>query len=177
MASPQSISGTQAPYVLSSQDVNALLEIVSASNGTPRENVLRAHVTAHGLDDALAMFGQFVEMALSVTGNCRLQTELVLVTEGGMHPHQAEQINMPTIVGALQGVLLANAVDASGTCSSCAFRLATPANQSPSTTADAEYCSDELKSFFCHKRGVMQNGALTRRCVGDAKIQKRKPHD
>jgi hypothetical protein len=166
-----------ASYAIDDGSAKILLRAVHSTSMEERYRVLARHQDAHGPEVILHLFSQFMSLAISVANNCHVQTGLVLVTEGGMHPHQAEQINLPTIVGALQGVLLANAVDASGTCSSCAFRLATPANQSPSTTADAEYCSDELKSFFCHKRGVMQNGALTRRCIGDAKIQKRKPHD
>lgn len=165
-------STTLPVYALTDGDAQVLMEVVAAPLGEARDAVLRRHCDERGVDATLALFGQFIALALSVTDNCRLQTELVLVADGGMHPHEAERINLPTIHGALRGVLLANAVDTSGTCSGCAFRLGTPANQSPSTTDDTGYCSEELKSFYCHQRGVMPNGALTRRCVGDAKIQR-----
>jgi len=106
-------------------------------------------------------------MANAVAENCRSMTELILIEEG-MHPHSAEKANLPTMFGALQGVILADGVDPRGTCASCAYRLGTPANTSPITTTEASYCQSELQKFFCHAE-FNEAGEPIKQCVGHAK--------
>lgn len=89
----------------------------------------------------------------------------------GEHPHTAEQANLPTMFGALQGVVLAATVDPRGTCAGCAYRLGTPANTSPVTTSDAIYCRQELSRFYCHA-DLDDQGNPVRTCVGHAKAMK-----
>lgn len=97
----------------------------------------------------LDLFAQVLGMANAVAENCRAMVELILI-ERGEHPHTAEQANLPTMFGALQGVVLAATVNPRGTCAGCAYRLGTPANTSPVTTSDAIYCRQELSRFYCH---------------------------
>lgn len=116
-----------------------------------RSQALRLHADLVGLDRFVDLFANFIGMANSVVANNREMVELLLITEGGMHPHTAEKANLPTIFGALQGIELAEGVDLSKVCAGCAYRLGTPANQSPSTTCDA---GDVLQPgeavFLCH---------------------------
>jgi hypothetical protein len=91
--------------------------------------------------------------------------ELLLIAEGGMHPHEAERVNLPTLFGAPNGVLLAQGVDQTKTCGGCAFRLGTCANQSPSTTCDADWCSGGEDHFMCHE-DLDEAGNPTRKCTG-----------
>lgn len=117
-----------------------------------RLQALKLHGELVGLDRFADLFAQFIGMANSVVANNREMAELLLITEGGMHPHTAEKANLPTIFGALQGIELAEGVDLSKVCAGCAYRLGTPANQSPSTTCDA---GDVLQPgepvFLCHE--------------------------
>ena len=69
-----------------------------------------------------------------------------------MHPQLAEKINLPTLFGALHGVVLAAGVKSDKTCGGCAFRLGTPANQSPITTGDADwYFHPGEGDCLCHE--------------------------
>ncbi|WP_143501540.1 hypothetical protein, partial [Pseudomonas aeruginosa] len=116
------------------------------------------------------LFAQVLGMANAVAENCRAMVELILI-ERGEHPHTAEQANLPTMFGALQGVVLAATVDPRGTCAGCAYRLGTPANTSPVTTTDAIYCRQELSRFYCHA-DLDDQGNPVRTCVGHAKAMK-----
>lgn len=118
----------------------------------------------------LDLFAQVLGMANAVAENCRAMVELILI-ERGEHPHTAEQANLPTMFGALQGVVLAATVNPRGTCAGCAYRLGTPANTSPVTTSDAIYCRQELSRFYCHA-DLDDQGNPVRTCVGHAKAMK-----
>ncbi|OWK35167.1 hypothetical protein FRUB_10009 [Fimbriiglobus ruber] len=84
--------------------------------------------------------------------NNREMAELLLITEGGLSPDEAAKANLPTLFGALGGILLTEGVDQAKTCGGCAFRLGTCANQSPSTTCDADWCSHPgEQDFMCHE--------------------------
>lgn len=133
--------------------------------------VLQKMAAQRSPDAMLDLFAQVLGMANAVAENCREMLELILVTEGGMHPHTAEQANLPTMYGAMQGVILAAGIDPKGTCHGCAYRLGSPANTSPITTSEAENCQRELKQFFCHAEFDDQ-GQPTKPCVGHCKAMK-----
>jgi hypothetical protein len=122
--------------------------------------------------EALAdLFAEFIGLANSVADNCREMVELLLITEGGMHPHTAEKANLPTIGGALAGVGLAAGLDTSTMCSGCAFRPGTPANQSPVTTLDADCLSHPGEEpFWCH-HDMNDRGEPTKACAGFAQLR------
>ncbi len=109
-------------------------------------------------------------VANSVAANCREMAELVLIMHGGCWPYQAEQINLPTMFGAFQGVKIADGIDAKSTCAGCAYRLGTIANQSPVTTTDADHMYEDRGHsghFFCHE-GVEDGLEPTQACAGYA---------
>ncbi|MFG0381062.1 hypothetical protein ACF8C6_08865 [Pseudomonas sp. zbq_18] len=129
-----------------------------------RRKVLARMAAQRDQGAMLDLFAQVLGMANAVVENCRIMTELIL-TEEGMHPHTAEKANLPTMYGALQGVLLADGVSQKGTCAGCAYRLGTPANTSPITTSEASHCQRELMQFNCHLR-LDKEGQPTKACAG-----------
>ncbi|KRU60506.1 hypothetical protein AN450_23745 [Pseudomonas aeruginosa] len=135
-----------------------------------RRQVLEKMAAQRDPATMLDLFAQVLGMANAVAENCRAMVELILI-ERGEHPHTAEQANLPTMFGALQGVVLAATVNPRGTCAGCAYRLGTPANTSPVTTSDAIYCRQELSRFYCHA-DLDDQGNPVRTCVGHAKAMK-----
>lgn len=125
----------------------------------------------HGVESLVELFAQFVGMANSVADNCRNMTDLVLISELGMHPDRFDSVNLPTIAGACQGVMLAAQCDPAGACEGCAYRIGSMANQSPMATSDAAYMSFDQKGFMCHAE-TDDRGSPTKVCVGHAKAFK-----
>jgi len=155
-----------ADYVLDDAQAIALTDVVRAAGGR-RAELLAKYAAAHGLDALVDLFAQFVGAANSVVANCREVSEILMISEGNIHPHTAEKINLPTMLGAMQGVPLANAVSPRATCEGCAYRLGTAANQCVPTATDVAYCAEERNPFMCHLR-VDDAGAPTHICAGHA---------
>lgn len=139
-----------------------------------RVKVLQRYLRDNGADALVALFAQFMGLANSVVANNREMVELILITEAGMTPATAEQSNLPTVFGALQGVTIAAGIDQSKLCHGCAFRLGTVANQSPVTTSDADWCSHPgEKNFLCHMDGQAE-GQHRKACAGFAQLRARR---
>ena len=138
---------------------------------TKRREMLQRHLATNGAGRIVEMFAQFIGMANAVAANCAEMSDTVLITECGVHPDKFTGINLPTIVGACQGVLLAGKCDPAGACHGCAYRLGSIANQSPITTADAQYMGTDQKGFMCHAH-LDDRGEPTKVCVGHAKSAK-----
>jgi hypothetical protein len=152
-------------YRIDPQIARDILGIVTVPADIRRE-VLCWFRDKYGNEALLDLFAQFIGMANSVAENSREAVETLLVTEGGMQPHEAEKVNLPTMFGALSGILLTEGVDQAKTCGGCAFRLGTWANQSPSTTYDADWCSNPGEDdFHCHEN-LDVGGNPTRKCTG-----------
>lgn len=157
-------------YSIDEADTRELLGIVSLP-ADYRGMLLTKYVAEHGTAALAELFAQFIGLANSVVANNREMAELLLITEGGMTPNAAEQANLPTIFGALNGILLAEGVDQAKTCGGCAFRLGSCANQSPVTTCDADWCSDGEDQFMCHE-DLDDVGKPTRKCTGFTQARK-----
>lgn len=150
-------------YAIAADAAEDLLGVVLAPADI-RRRALERMADQRGPAAMLDLFAQVLGMANAVAENCRIMAELIL-TEEGMHPHTAEKANLPTMYGALQGVLLADGVSQKGTCAGCAYRLGTPANTSPITTSEASHCQRELMQFNCHLR-LDKEGQPTKACTG-----------
>lgn len=121
-----------------------------------------------GTDAVLELFGEFIGLANRVVHNASEHAQVLLIVEGGMYPHQAEKINMPCILGALNGIGLAAGIDVGPTCAGCAFRSGTIANQSLPTTLDAAECCEPGEApFMCHE-DLDRRGNATTGCRGFA---------
>lgn len=148
--------------------------LLSKASRTPlqdRRALFSSYAVAHGSEGLIELFSQFVGMANSVAENCREMTDLVLIAEIGMNPDRFDSINLPTILGACQGVMLAARCDPTGACHGCAYRMGSIANQSPMATTEAAYMSFHQKGFMCHEELDDQHHA-TKVCVGHAKAFK-----
>jgi hypothetical protein len=136
-----------------------------------RSILFQKYLAAHGPDALINMFAQFVGLANSVVANNREFIEIFAITDCGIHPHNAHEVNLPTIFGALCGIELANSVNQKKTCGGCAYRLASCANQSPVTTCDADWADKDDHEFLCHEK-VDDNGNPTTLCLGHAQRKK-----
>lgn len=160
-------------YAFTSDDARALAAIAQAPINA-RRHLLNLWRATEGPDHILELFAQFIGMANSVVANNREMVEIILTVEGGMHPYSAEQANLPTITGALAGARLAQGVDEALLCHGCAFRVGTPANQSPVTTIDADLCADPGSDLFqCHE-DVDARGRPHKACAGFAQLRARR---
>lgn len=157
-------------YSMTPQQASKILGLAQVAL-PDRQQMLAHYAATHGQEQLLELFAQFIGMANSVAENCGHMTDLVLITEMGMHPDKFDSINLPTIVGACQGVMLAAQCDTAGACEGCAYRLGTMANQSPVATSDAAYMSFDQRGFMCHAE-VDERGHPLKVCVGHAKACK-----
>lgn len=165
-----------APYTLTPEDADVLLVLVSASTAG-RQAVMEHFLGSQPPAAVARLFSEFIGLAKSTVENCREMAELLLITEGNVQPTQAEKINMPTLVGALNGVRLADGVSEEGLCAGCAFRLGTVANQSPVTTTDAADCSEiGGQTFLCHE-DLDDRGQPFKGCRGFAQARAQQKRD
>lgn len=136
-----------------------------------RQERLSNFLEKNGPQRLVELFAQFIGMANSVAENCAEMSDQVLIEECGVHPDKFTSVNLPTIIGACQGVMIASKCDPAGACYGCAYRLGSIANQSPITTCDAEFMAHDQKGFLCHAH-LDDQGEPTRACVGHAKAAK-----
>jgi hypothetical protein len=162
--------GEITDYSPTADDAMDIAKLAKVDLAVRRETLTHLLAT-HGAGRLVEMFAQFIGMANAVVANCAEMSDMVLITECGVHPDKFTGINLPTIVGACQGVLLASKCDPAGACHGCAYRLGSIANQSPITTDDAEHMVFDPKGFMCHAHFDDQ-GEPTKVCVGHAKSAK-----
>jgi hypothetical protein len=150
-----------------------LLSAIVVCEDAERQNGLRMLMKKRGVDGFISVMSQFVAMANSVVSNNAEMVDLILITSGVSHPDRtADKANLPTLFGALRGVVMADGMDVSKVCGGCAFRLGTPANQSPLTTMEADDCvTDGDQAFLCHEE-LDRKGNPFRACAGYAQSLK-----
>lgn len=159
------IKPESARYHLSDDDA-LLLTALAISPRDMRLDILATKTPYQ----VVALFVEFMGLANSVEINAREVAEYVLRDQGKLAPEVAKRINLPTVMGALMGVGLANgAGQARGTCKGCAYRHATPANQSHVTTGYA--LAAERGEFLCHERPE-GGGDPDRICRGHARANR-----
>lgn len=124
-------------------------------------------------EDMIEMFSNFIDLANTVVENCDEHIRLYAITEMGMHPNDADRINMPSILGAVKGVEITQGLDQAKMCHGCAFRRGSVANTCLVTTMDTEYCEENLDVFMCHEN-LTDNGNPTKKCRGFLKKIKTK---
>lgn len=149
-------------YILSRADAQFLIDLLSLPldeqekelNNKARNNVYR-------------LFLQFIALTHSVMRN---NFEVV---KSDIDPAMHNRISLPTIFGALNGIVLANGIDPSTLCPTCAYRIGTPANQTLPVAIDAMWCASKLdEPFYCHA-DKSPEGYPTKACAGYAQ-RKRK---
>lgn len=160
------MSDPAVDYDIGAQHAELLFGIATLP-AVEREHALMAFTYRAGPQAIFDLFAQFIGLANSVALNAREQAESLL-TEHGVHPYTAEKINMPNILGALNGLVLVPGIDPAPLCHGCAFRKGSIANQCMPTTMDAELCSEPGEQpFMCHEDMDAQ-GNPTAGCRGFA---------
>jgi hypothetical protein len=133
-----------------------------------RRSALEVYLQINGPRRLVEFTAQLIGMANSVAENCAEMSDQVLIEECGVHPDKFTSVNLPTIIGACQGVQIASKCNPKGACHGCAYRLGSIANQSPITTCDAEFMAHDRKGFMCHAH-LDEQREPTKFCVGHAK--------
>jgi hypothetical protein len=157
-------------YSMARDDATDLASIAQFDLAMRRE-ALTSYLQRNGSLRLVEFMAQLIGMANSVAANCSEMSDQVLITECGVHPDKFTSVNLPTIIGACQGVMIASKCDPKGACHGCAYRLGSIANQSPITTSDAEFMAHDRKGFMCHAY-LGGDGEPTKVCVGHAKAAK-----
>lgn len=153
-------------YSMSTDDA-LLIAGMSQYDLETRRDMVGAVLVTDGAGRLVEMLAQLIGMANSVAENCAAMSDQVLIVECGVHPDRFDSVNLPTIIGACQGVLIASKCDPAGACHGCAYRLGSIANQSPIATCDAEFMAHDRKGFMCH--AYLDEDRPTKVCVGHAK--------
>ncbi|HEP1207465.1 TPA: hypothetical protein QEN11_22660 [Stenotrophomonas maltophilia] len=149
-------------------DLAIELRAIAAVPMDLRRPALRRLAAKIGNAAMVDLFGEFIGLANQVARNAREQAEDLLLLQGHVWPHEAERVNMPCVLGALNGIVLAAGIDPSLLCGGCAFRAGTVANQCLPTTQDADYCSTPgERPFLCHE-AVDERGNAISACRGFA---------
>lgn len=160
-------------YSMSTDDA-LLIAGMSQYDLETRRDMVGAVLVTEGAGRLVEMLAQLIGMANSVAENGAAMSDQVLIVECGVHPDKFDSVNLPTIIGACQGVLIASKCDPAGACHGCAYRLGSVANQSPIATCDAEFMAHDHKGFMCH--AYLDEDRPTRVCVGHAKAFKAVGH-
>lgn len=154
----------ETEYQLTDDQASWLAGIVQFDPEMRRE-ALAAMMKQEGADALIDAFAGFIGLANSVAENCREWLQLAGMLHGDLGPFEAEKLNCPTVFGALMGVKLAKH-GCDDACHGCAFRLGSAANQSPSTTSDADWCGHPGEDpFMCHE-DLDERGQPTKVCQG-----------
>lgn len=136
-----------------------------------RREAIRKLFGSRGKEGIIRLFSAFIGMANSVVANNREFIEEYLFVKCDHQPQEAAKINLATIHGALKGVTIAANID--GMCKGCAYRLGTPANQSPITAFDADFCLDGSSGdFMCHMN-LDEQGEQKTECAGYAALKRK----
>lgn len=157
-------------YSMTTSDAAELADIARFDLAM-RRKAITDYLNKNGPQRLVEMLAQFIGMANSVAQNCSEMSDQVLIEECGVHPDRFTSVNLPTIIGACQGVQIASKCDPAGACHGCAYRLGSIANQSPITTCDAEFMAHDQKGFMCHAH-LDEQREPTKVCVGHAKAAK-----
>lgn len=123
--------------------------------------------------DVRELLIQFMRLAKSLEANAREMVATTVFVELGRDPEREGNMpNLPTICGAIAGYRLATKARPDPLCDGCAYRLGTPANQSPVTTCDADYSANNSREpFLCHER-LNRKGMPYQACSGYAQQHK-----
>lgn len=155
-----------------------LIAALSVLPHAERIDLIRQAIDRDGYLFLAHLLSQTIGMANSVSTNCREWLETELITRLDYNPHQAEQINTPSLLGAAEGARIAAQVAQDGLCDGCAVRLGTLANQCAPTVADVNWC-DGKGEFLCHVDGLDEMGRASMPCRGAVRWQdlKLRGHD
>jgi hypothetical protein len=168
---PADVSGApEYSYEFSGEEVKVLQRLLKAT--AEERRVAFLHL---GLQRSATLLAHFMTMALSVQANTRGFIESYLVIECNYTDRMAEEINLPTIEGALNGLTVAIA-PVPKMCAGCAFRCGTMANQSAVTSEDAQLAVEDRRRFMCHEETDEEFNPL-HVCAGWVEMQQQRKEE
>ena len=137
----------------------------------PREHritIMNKYLGTHGITALLNFFANYVGLTNSLLHNAEEMAIMTCITEGKMNPTSAEKINLPSLLGAFNGMALSSGTDQSKLCGTCAYRHGSIANQCLITVSDAISCQEGRDGhFMCHEN-LDDKGEPTQACAGYA---------
>ena len=104
------------------------------------EKMVESKYTPEGL---AKLFYKFVALAKSVDANLHERAKTYVLEaykEAGVTVLEGQVPNLPSLMGALDGIVMAAGVTTKARCKTCAFRPGTPANPSLITVHAASEC-------------------------------------
>lgn len=150
----------------------ALSAVVFTSDREARIEALLSFGAEAGARALLELVADLVTLADQVIDNGHDHAIELMIQESGLHPHDAEKINYPSLKGALLGLEAAERVPdhaRARVCPGCAYRAGSVANQCFSTQSDVETVLEDGAAFLCHARDLDRvTGEPTRPCIGHA---------
>lgn len=117
--------------------------------------------------DPIKLLANVLVMAESVSENLKQIAIKEMVASRRINVEDQHRVNLPSISGAAIGAIMAN--DCGSSCSTCAFRLGTSANQSADTLMLADP-TDDKDIFYCHD-GLEPGSDPVKACKGWAKAR------
>ena len=151
------------PYDLSLDELTTLAAAVA--NEPVRHELLNEFGQKHGADALAHMLGEYIALTLQVQEHARGFLEMFGIVDGQLTDREAEDLNVPTIAGALEGAHKAIHPAVPGMCKSCAYRLGSVPSQCLPTIQDAQYAIDNCAQFMCHET-LDGDDEPTRMCAG-----------
>ena len=150
-----------------SSEQSRMIAALSIMPLAARESTVIELIESRGPEYVANLFAHVIGMANSVAENAREWLAVEMIVRCDLHPHQAEQINTPSMVGAALGAEKAAQVAQDGLCSGCALRRGTLANQCEPTQDDVNYIKrgSDRRGFLCHLDGL-ENCEPRKPCVG-----------
>lgn len=127
------------PYSISHADAVYLLALMVGGKVPDRTN-----------DDLKKLLAEVCNLSKAISDNCRDWLETAAIIHGHIHPHSAEKLNVPTLLGALSSAITVPRVDDSACCATCAFRVGSVANQTEAVAQDVMLALESGEAFYCH---------------------------
>lgn len=158
-------------YVLS-EEAQTYINAICLMPPDMRLGLLTKFHAKVGTPALIEAFSGFIGMMNQLEYNMTESVKMFAVTECGTHSHEVSGLNLPSIMGAFNGLRIAVAPTPK-MCSSCAFRLGSVPNQSLCTTIDAKDCAKKAQRFMCHENMGIETGEPTKTCAGYAASLKR----
>lgn len=125
-------------------------------------------------DDLKKLLLQTVKLAESLSNNCGDWLKLSAIMDAKIHPYSADQLNVPTLRGALAAAVTVPIVEVAACCATCAFRVGSIANQTETVAEDVMLSLQSGgDTFYCHEG----DGAPRTPCRGFVAAMKLKPRN
>lgn len=142
-------------------------EVEGLTDTNQAEQIIRRLMADLDKEELLTALVMLTRRFTLATQSAKEHFKLLAINEFKMSPHQAEDLNLPTMVGSLLGVQLAG-LDQDKCCSTCAFRENAAANHCAPTIMEVHHAFHNNTPFMCHHNLV--DGEPVHLCRGFAQL-------